>query len=241
MRSTSSTTAASAALFADACAVIPGGVNSPVRAFNSVGGTPRFITSAERLLAHRRRRQRICRPGVFVGADDPRARSPRRRRRRPARRGRWAVVRRPDPIGDRTRRRDHRQGGSGRPNPPGELRHRGHHERHQTCPRIYRPGQDRQVLRLLPRAQRCAAGRRGLRCRDAGPAVVARCHRGRRGRHDRAALQQHRGDRGDLRPVRRRDRLRHHRGQPRQHGHRATAAGLQRRAATHHRPSTVRC
>ncbi|MGV0773909.1 glutamate-1-semialdehyde 2,1-aminomutase [Mycobacterium syngnathidarum] len=36
----------SADLFADACAVIPGGVNSPVRAFNSVGGTPRFITSA---------------------------------------------------------------------------------------------------------------------------------------------------------------------------------------------------
>jgi glutamate-1-semialdehyde 2,1-aminomutase len=33
-------------LFAEACAVIPGGVNSPVRAFNSVGGTPRFITSA---------------------------------------------------------------------------------------------------------------------------------------------------------------------------------------------------
>jgi glutamate-1-semialdehyde 2,1-aminomutase len=36
----------SAKLFADACAVIPGGVNSPVRAFTSVGGTPRFITSA---------------------------------------------------------------------------------------------------------------------------------------------------------------------------------------------------
>src|ERR1700741_3964915 len=37
---------ASARLFADACAVIPGGVNSPVRAFTAVGGTPRFITSA---------------------------------------------------------------------------------------------------------------------------------------------------------------------------------------------------
>jgi glutamate-1-semialdehyde 2,1-aminomutase len=37
----------SARLFADACAVIPGGVNSPVRAFNSVGGTPRYITSAQ--------------------------------------------------------------------------------------------------------------------------------------------------------------------------------------------------
>ncbi|MEV3901894.1 glutamate-1-semialdehyde 2,1-aminomutase [Mycobacterium sp. NPDC050551] len=36
----------SAKLFAEASAVIPGGVNSPVRAFNAVGGTPRFITSA---------------------------------------------------------------------------------------------------------------------------------------------------------------------------------------------------
>src|ERR1700748_1726449 len=39
-------TAASARLFDDACAVIPGGVNSPVRAFTAVGGTPRFITEA---------------------------------------------------------------------------------------------------------------------------------------------------------------------------------------------------
>jgi len=37
----------SAKLFAEAAAVIPGGVNSPVRAFSSVGGTPRFITSAK--------------------------------------------------------------------------------------------------------------------------------------------------------------------------------------------------
>ncbi|MBM7770472.1 glutamate-1-semialdehyde 2,1-aminomutase [Actinokineospora baliensis] len=35
----------SAALFDRAKAVIPGGVNSPVRAFNSVGGTPRFMVS----------------------------------------------------------------------------------------------------------------------------------------------------------------------------------------------------
>ncbi len=39
-------TAASEALFGRARAVTPGGVNSPVRAFNAVGGTPRFITSA---------------------------------------------------------------------------------------------------------------------------------------------------------------------------------------------------
>lgn len=45
-QTTSPSTATSAHLFAEAAALIPGGVNSPVRAFTSVGGTPRFITSA---------------------------------------------------------------------------------------------------------------------------------------------------------------------------------------------------
>lgn len=35
------------ALFDRACRTIPGGVNSPVRAFRSVGGTPRFISRAQ--------------------------------------------------------------------------------------------------------------------------------------------------------------------------------------------------
>ncbi len=39
-----SDSASSAALFARARRVIPGGVNSPVRAFNAVGGTPVFVT-----------------------------------------------------------------------------------------------------------------------------------------------------------------------------------------------------
>jgi glutamate-1-semialdehyde 2,1-aminomutase len=37
----------SAALFERASAVTPGGVNSPVRAYRAVGGTPRFITRAD--------------------------------------------------------------------------------------------------------------------------------------------------------------------------------------------------
>ncbi len=45
-QATGTPTTASARLFEDACAVIPGGVNSPVRAFTAVGGTPRFITDA---------------------------------------------------------------------------------------------------------------------------------------------------------------------------------------------------
>jgi glutamate-1-semialdehyde 2,1-aminomutase len=39
--------AASSALFARAAAVIPGGVNSPVRAFGSVGGEPYFVAAAD--------------------------------------------------------------------------------------------------------------------------------------------------------------------------------------------------
>src|SRR5690554_4865776 len=37
----------SASLFRQAQAVIPGGVNSPVRAFKAVGGDPMFIDSAK--------------------------------------------------------------------------------------------------------------------------------------------------------------------------------------------------
>lgn len=40
-------TTRSAELFARAERVVPGGVNSPVRAFRSVGGTPRFMVSAQ--------------------------------------------------------------------------------------------------------------------------------------------------------------------------------------------------
>src|SRR5690606_41086916 len=40
-------TTRSEALFARATELIPGGVNSPVRAFRSVGGTPRFIERGE--------------------------------------------------------------------------------------------------------------------------------------------------------------------------------------------------
>jgi glutamate-1-semialdehyde 2,1-aminomutase len=44
---TDTTAARSAALFERASTVIPGGVNSPVRAFHSVGGTPRFMVSGQ--------------------------------------------------------------------------------------------------------------------------------------------------------------------------------------------------
>lgn len=37
----------SSELFAQAQKVLPGGVNSPVRAFNAVGGTPIFVKEAK--------------------------------------------------------------------------------------------------------------------------------------------------------------------------------------------------
>jgi glutamate-1-semialdehyde 2,1-aminomutase len=49
---TDETAAASTALFARARAIVPGGVNSPVRAFRAVGGTPRFIERAEGAWLH---------------------------------------------------------------------------------------------------------------------------------------------------------------------------------------------
>jgi len=39
-------------LFEEACRVIPGGVDSPVRAFGSVGGSPYFVASAEGAYVH---------------------------------------------------------------------------------------------------------------------------------------------------------------------------------------------
>ena len=60
----------SAKLFADACAVIPGGVNSPVRAFKAVGGTPRFITEAHGCWltdADGRQPSRLPRPSFNAG------------------------------------------------------------------------------------------------------------------------------------------------------------------------------
>ena len=64
----------SAELFERACAVAPGGVNSPVRAFGAVGGTPGGHGVGARAVPDRRGRARVRRPGLLLGPDDPRAR-----------------------------------------------------------------------------------------------------------------------------------------------------------------------
>ncbi len=56
--------------------MIPGGVNSPVRAFGSVGGDAPFIVRGQGSLAHLRCRwQRVYRLRRLVGAAHSRARS----------------------------------------------------------------------------------------------------------------------------------------------------------------------
>ena len=66
---------ASAGLFDRAQVVTPGGVNSPVRAFRAVGGTPRFMVRGEGPYLWDADDRRYVDLVVLVGADDPRARA----------------------------------------------------------------------------------------------------------------------------------------------------------------------
>ena len=75
-----------AAAFERASQVIPGGVNSPARAFGAVGGSPLFIARGRRAVPLRPRRQPLPRLHRLVGADDPRPLPTRRSSRRPSRR-----------------------------------------------------------------------------------------------------------------------------------------------------------
>ena len=59
------------AAFQDACRVIPGGVNSPARAFGAVGGEPPFMARAEGPFLLRYRRPPLHRLHRLVGPHDP--------------------------------------------------------------------------------------------------------------------------------------------------------------------------
>ena len=58
-------------LFQQALQLFPGGVNSPVRAFRSVGGTPLVLRAGRRRRGDRRRRQPLHRPLPQLGPADP--------------------------------------------------------------------------------------------------------------------------------------------------------------------------
>ena len=166
-------------LFDRAQASIPGGVNSPVRAFRSVGGTPRFLDVGEGRLRHRCRRPRVRRPRRELGPGHPRPRASRGRRGRAGCRGPRPLVRRLDPGRDRTRRARagarHRGGAS--PIEKVRLRldrHRGDDDGHPAGPRIHRSRPAGQVRRPLPRSLRLAAGRGRLGLATLAPARLRR-------------------------------------------------------------------
>ena len=69
-------------LYQRALRLLPGGVNSPVRAMGSIGRDPIFIASRLGLRADRRRRQHLRRLDLLLGTADPRARRSGGRRRR---------------------------------------------------------------------------------------------------------------------------------------------------------------
>ena len=115
--------------FKRAVRVIPGGVNSPARAFGAVGGEPLFIERGEGAYLVDVDGNRLDRLRRLVGPADPGACPSRggRRRRSGARQG--DELRRADRSGSRAGRADHRGGALDRAGADGQLRHRGDDER----------------------------------------------------------------------------------------------------------------
>ena len=179
----------SEALFARACAVTPGGVNSPVRAFHAVGGTPRFIRSAAGAWLTDVDGQRVRRPGRLVGTDAARSRPPRGDGgRRATRSRRGTSYGAPDRGRGRAGRGDRRPY-AGRAGPLRLLRHRGHDVGDPAGPRLHRPRRRREVRRLLPRPRRRPARLGRLRPDHLRGARHARRTRERDGADPRPALQ----------------------------------------------------
>ena len=187
-------------LFARAQRTIPAGVNSPVRAFRSVGGTPRFFARGDGAYAVGRRRQALHRLRRLLGAGDPRPRAPGGRARRAgngARTGCRSARRR------RSRSRWPRRCAASLPSIELVRLVSSGTEATMTALRLARgftgPQQDRQIRGLLPRPRRQPAGEGGLGRADLRPAVVGRRAAGDRQRDARAAVQRPRRGRGRVR------------------------------------------
>ena len=161
---------ASAALMARARAVTPGGVNSPVRAFRAVGGTPRFMASGRGPwltdVDGRDYVDLVCSWGpMILGHAHPDVLEAVREAGRARLLVRHALRER-----GAARRGDRRPGRPGRAAAPGLQRHRGDDERHPAGSRLHRPQPRREVRRALPRPRRQPPGQRRLRRRHPRPA-----------------------------------------------------------------------
>ena len=117
------------ALFERSQRVIPGGVNSPVRAFRSVGGTPYFVARAEGPYVWDVEGARYIDLVQSYGAIIARPRPPAGRRRDHRGRRRRHVLRRADGARGAAGRGDPRAGAELRAGAHGQQRHRGHHDR----------------------------------------------------------------------------------------------------------------
>ncbi len=179
----------SEALFARAQARIPGGVNSPVRAFRGVGGTPRVHRARRRLAHFRRRREFVYRLRGLVGAAaagaSPAAVIDALREALEGGTSFGAPTEREVELAELIAQ-DGAVDGDGA---AGEFRHRGDHERAAAGARIHGPRSDDQVRRLLSRACRFAAGEGGFGHGDAGDRRYGGRAEGFRGDDDRAAVQ----------------------------------------------------
>ena len=233
-------TETSRALFAEALTLLPGGVDSPVRAFKAVGGEPLFIERGEGpwlfdvdgnryidyvlswgplVLGHAHPRvvaalAEAASRGTSFGAPSP-------LELELARAGARAHAERGD---DAVR----------------QLGNRGGDERAAPGPRVHRPGQDREVRRRLPRPRRHAARAGGLGGGDARPARFSRRARGGHRGHPLLRLQRPRRRRGDLRRQPGADRRGDRGARGREHGRGPAGAGLPPGAAARSRRRTGR-
>ena len=191
-------------LFERAVRVIPGGVNSPVRAFRSVGGTPYFVARAEGAyvwdVEGRRYTDYVQSYGASIlGHADPVVVAA-------IREAALAGTTYGAPTEGEVRLAEDHGGAGARTGdgPPDEQRDGGGHVGRAPGPRRHRSGQGRQVRRLLPRPQRLAPRRRRQRHRQPGPERLGGRDRRGRGRHRGGALQRGAaGRRADGRRLRR--------------------------------------
>ena len=237
--STSLSDTRSAELYRRAVHVLPGGVNSPVRAMRAIGRDPIFIERAAGAeiidVDGNTYVDYVCSWGpLILGHAHPAVLDGGRRGRR---------------ARDELRRADGGRGRAGRAGRPADaggrhaahdvVGHRGVDERDPARARRDRPRDARQVRRRLPRPRRRPARRGGLRPGHAGHPRLARRPGVGHARHRDRALERRGAVRAAFAAARRRRAAR--RALPGEHGPRPARARASSSCCASWRPSTARC